>query len=664
MRKDSIGLFWQDAPKSIEKPVPPEPLWLLPDYLPDLVEARAFKIDKMTDEDVRKSLLKRDRMLFDIEVYPNYFLASFRSDRTGKVLVFEMKEGEELDVSRLKWILENFTIVGFNSLNFDIPITTLALDGCGTRELKAASDAIIVDGALGRDILKRKKIRPLKIDHIDLIEVAPLKANLKIYGARLHTPKMQDLPFDPATELSDDQIAIVRWYNVNSDLTATGFLHECLRPQIELRTELSKEFNRDLRSKSDAQIAEAVISEEYFRRTGRRPERSSVSPGTVFRYKKPSFLAFESDLMKSVLETVSSAKFVVGESGSVIMPEEIKNLKITIGGSTYQMGIGGLHSTETCVSYAAECGYKLVDKDVTSYYPFIILNCGLFPPHLGPVFLDIYREIVERRVEAKRAGIIIIANAFKIVVNGAFGKLASKYSFLYAPDMLFHVTLTGQLSLLMLIEAIESAGMSVVSANTDGIVIRYTEFDESKLEEISKAWESATGFSLEDSLYRALYSRDVNNYLAIGTNGKVKRKGAFSNPWTDGISAGCLHKNPTNTVCIDAVEKFLLDNTPIETTITTCRDIRKFVTVRTVKGGAAKVWPNSTEHLGKSIRWYYSKDVEGNIVYAASGNRVPRSEGARPCLVLPEQFPIDLDYQWYINESKDILKNIGHSLDF
>lgn len=61
---------------------------------------------------------------------------------------------------------------------------------------------------------------------------------------------------------------------------------------------------------------------------------------------------------------------------------------------------------------------------------------------------------------------------FKIVLNGTFGKLGSKYSFLYSPNLMIQVTITGQLALLMLIEALEAAGISVVSANTDGIVSR------------------------------------------------------------------------------------------------------------------------------------------------------------------------------------------------
>ena len=190
-----------------------------------------------------------------------------RDSATGKAVFFELYDGHPLDINRLGWVMQNFTIIGFNSLSYDLPITYMALAGKPTALLKHATNQIILEGWRGSDVLKQYKVRtPKGIDHIDLIEVAPLRASLKIYGGRLHVPRMQDLPFHPDTVLSPEQIACVRWYNINSDLTSTAFLHECLRDHLDLRTTLSNESGIDLRSKSDAQIAEAVIAEEMTRR--------------------------------------------------------------------------------------------------------------------------------------------------------------------------------------------------------------------------------------------------------------------------------------------------------------------------------------------------------------------------------------------------------------
>jgi hypothetical protein len=92
------------------------------------------------------------------------------------------------------------------------------------------------------------------------------------------------------------------------------------------------------------------------------------------------------------------------------------------------------------------------------------------------------------------------------------------------------------------------------------------------------------------------------------------------------------------------------------TTIMESRDIRKFVSVRNVTGGAVK----NGEYLGKNIRWYYAKDEMGEIVYAKSGKKVPRSDGARPLMQLPEQFPDDVNFDWYIAEAEKMLREIGY----
>jgi len=248
----------------------------------------------------------------------------------------------------------------------------------------------------------------------------------------------------------------------------------------------------------------------------------------------------------------------------------------------------------------------------------------------------------------------------KITINGSFGKLGNRYSILYAPDLLIQVTLTGQLSLLMLIEMIEYAGIHVVSANTDGIVIKCPRQGQDVLAGVVKEWEMMTGFQTEEAIYRALFSRDVNNYMAIKQDGTTKCKGAYSNPWAgEKLTAERLNKNPTNSICVEAVDAYLTKGIPLMQTITSCKDVSKFVSVRTVKGGAVKVWPGKTEYVGKAIRWYYATGVEGELVYAKNGNKVPKSDGAKPLLDLPQQLPDDIDFQWYAAEAERILRDVG-----
>ena len=181
MRADAIGLFWQDLPKPPPPVrVPPERTWERPEYLPRLEEARKFNVPLFTMPELAAAQAANEPLLFDIEIYPNYFLAAFQSLVSGKVIYVETQdilEGE--DCIRLRWLLENFLIVTFNGNFFDLPITALALAGRSCAQLKAASSSLIVEDARPFDLLRQEKVKALKINTVDLIKVAPLSASLR-----------------------------------------------------------------------------------------------------------------------------------------------------------------------------------------------------------------------------------------------------------------------------------------------------------------------------------------------------------------------------------------------------------------------------------------------------------------------------------------------------
>lgn len=679
-RTDAIGLFWEDLPPvkppKVEKVKrqPPNPTWNHPDHLPGLYEALAFRVELLTDADLFR--MQGKPLVFDIECYENYFLAAFRCPDTRKCVYFELGPGIQLNTGKLSWILHNFQIIGFNSKNYDIPITTLAIAGFGNNILKWATNEIIVNQMKPHEVLRTMRCKKLDLDHIDLIEVCPLSGSLKKYGARLHVQRMQDLPFDPNIVLTQDQAAILRWYCVASDIPATILIYHSLREQLDLRKVMSSEYLTDLRSKSDAQIAEAVIGAELKKLTGIRPYPPEIEPGTIFKYRTPNFIKFQTPLLNWALGIIQDANYMVSEFGNIHLPESVNNLALHIAHGIYRMGNGGLHSSEKSITHIADKTFRLLDRDVESFYPNIILNEKLFPTHLGEPFLRVYRAIVERRLHAKamakackKAGDKqgehswkVISDSLKIVINGTFGKLGSMFSIIYAPDLLIQVTITGQLSLLMLIERMELACIPVISANTDGIVMRCPVGMEKAYEAVVKQWEIDTGFLTEETEYSMLLSRDVNNYIAVKLDGETKNKGAFANPWSTPDNIWRFHKNPVNLICTEAIEKLLTDKVPIERTIKECKDITKFVTVRDVKGGGVKVddGGQTQAFLGKMVRWYYAQGEVGEIVYAKSGNKVARSDGAKPVMDLPETFPEDVDHEWYIKEAESMLTAIGY----
>ena len=692
--------------------------------------------------------MKKRTLIHDIETYINDSLIGFEDIETGEVWSWEFDDAPLTKQQRaeIRKLITGNLIVGFNSRSFDLLILFAALQGYGPEALKKLANEIIVGRPTRNGYEQRKPWDierdwgieiPRNIDHIDLIEVAPGKASLKIYNGRLHGKRMQDLPIEHDAVLTEDEKDVVYDYWKN-DLKATILLYKALSEQIALRTALSKEYGMDLRSKSDAQLAEAVIKKRVADITGNAPKKPDLKEIKPFYYKAPDYIRFENEHLNDILDTIEAWEFRLSPTGKVQMPDFLSDAEITfeqlgdklgkldndeddearegslrLGTSIYRMGIGGLHSSEKRAVHIADDDHVLIDADVASYYPSIILTLGLYPETMGKVFLKVYRSIVTRRLSAKAKQKEIgkeiaslkeqiakanrpselmqeklvaleadyhrekVANeGGKIMINGSFGKLGSRWSVLFSPNLLITVTLTGQLALLMLIEWLEKAGIGVVSGNTDGIVIKCHKSKIQTMQSIIARWQKETAFEMETAEYSAIYSRDVNNYIALKKGEKPKRKGAYAK---SGLEE---KKNPTMDICSDAVAEFLSTGTPVSKTIRECRDIRKFVTVRTVKGGA--IWnvkeveferigkrgqrlkpglrfeAPDAQYLGKAIRWYQSTCGNGAIHYKDSLNRVPKSEGARPCMELPDQMPDDVDFGWYVREARRMLYDIGY----
>lgn len=658
-------------------------------------------------------MTNRIRVVCDTECYRDYWLLMFKRINTGAVRYYELFKGQQLNTGEIRTILQTYQIVSFNGLNYDAPMIAMALSGASCERLKQASDAIILGDLRPWEFERQFDIKiPRNWDHIDLIEVAFGQGSLKLYGGRLHSKKLQDLPIEPDASISPAQREQLRTYCLN-DLDTTIDLFKHLLPQIELREHMTEQYKVDLRSKSDAQIAEAVIRKQCGEILGYDVQRPEIPPGTSFKYQPPAWLSYRTPVLQEVLRDVLDATFYVSPSGSVDMPKALDGRAVAIGSGVYRMGIGGLHSSEQCQALVSDEDHVLIDRDVTSYYPAIILNCNLAPLHLTTknAFLTVYRSIVQRRVEAKKRGDDVTASVLKITANGSFGKLGSRYSALYSPHLMIQVTVTGQLALLMLIEAMELRGIRVASGNTDGIVIYARRDQEPLLLQMIAWWEKATGFSTEETRYRAVFSRDVNNYVALKEKGGHKGKGAFA--------PVSISKNPQNQICVDAVVALLDKGVPVEQTIRECKDIRKFVTVRTVRGGAVQIlqtryddtltpgrkrdvllsngmiqlqpgplttakfdWipdgsgydvetayrmhcgEDSTRYLGKVVRFYIGTSSIGPLFYKTTNktggrNKVPNSDGAVPVMQLPDEFPSDVDYGFYVREANSILADIG-----
>lgn len=609
----------------------------------------------------------------DIEVYPNYFLATFK--KFGEEIYHEYEinliTGQDDFDTKLDEIktLGSQTCVTFNGRNFDLPILNCVMQmSVVTPRMLKHGDITPPDDKCKRAIDMADMIINQRVqgwmwsrgqlskcgevisvakdyfkNHIDIQEPLPsVGVSLKLYGCRSGFPKLQELPIEPNTELSYYETQKLRMYCRN-DVALTEHLARTIENTLSIRSDLTKKYDTNMMSKSDAQCAEAIIR-SYLQNKGVEVKKraTKVKP---FKYKVPDWLYFESPVLHKLVDTIKDIEFKLSDKGAVTLPKELVE-PILLNGETYKFGIGGLHSQEQMRITEPQDNQSFGEFDVGSMYPSIICEQKLYPLHLGPKFLDVYNKIRLERLAAKKTD-PVKAQMYKIVLNGSYGKFGSKYSSLFSPELLIQTTITGQLSLLMLIEQMEKAGGKVVSANTDGVNVLYDNSIKDDVFAVREWWENRTTYQLDYTPYKATYNRDVNSYIAIKGSG-VKGKGFFAEP--------SLMKNPEHYIVTEAVTNYLNGQTSIEDTVFNCTDFQKFISARTVRGGAIK----DGESCGKVVRWYYSTKTNTAIHYQSNHNIVPKTLGAMPILDLPDEIPDDLDHQWYI----DVAKKWAGDLEF
>ena len=610
---------------------------------------------------------------------------------------------------------ESYEWVGFNSKKFDSVITS-AVVGWGMTPEDLKSDIVpkIIEQRLQPFQIYRtghheappfddtKKVTRWAKDeevsrHIDLFDVAPgVKTSLKIYMARMHAETLQDLPYRHDDEIdTPTKRKIVEDY-CHNDIRGTYMLWSALQEEITLRRDLSAEFKLDLMSKSDAQMAEAI-----FKKMLDLPK--APPPPEFVRYKLPKhIIKTRNRVLLDLIDRTEKWDFEINQNnGSPVQPDWMKDGLIAIGDGRYKFGLGGLHSEHDQQLYVhTDDEYEVSDFDAASYYPNIIVKCGFIPNMAGAKgeqFIDLYCEFLARRMGAKRDGIKKIANALKILLNGTFGKLGSMFSRLFAPDLLLGVTITGQLNLLCLIdELIKIKGVTVLSANTDGIMVKFPRGTRAAVEAVFAKNSNRTGFEYEETPYRTVALRDVNNYIAIGMDGKVKGKGVHSDVDS---KPEPLKTHRSFTICSRAALEFIRSGTPVEKTIRGCKDIRDFVSMangdgqsgglQTVRLGTfddwteiePRVWenhigrrskrksrpdpyeaavPGSEVKIGRVVRWYISRYPNLPAIRTVKGLRqVPLTEGGMLCMTLPKVLPKDIDLKWYVDRTNDMLKGMG-----
>ena len=621
--------------------------------------------------------------IFDIEVCPDNWLISFKDLETGKYTDFW---GHERDVflSVISFVGDK-TLIGFNSEFFDMPILAAIMDNRDPERIKALSDKIINERLWPWATYRYANLSKPKCDHIDVMGVSPGFVGLKAYGGRMHMPTIQDLPFDHTKVWTPDMYDMVKEY-CHNDLDTTEELVVQLEKAIELRVSISNQYGIDVRSSSDTQVAEKLLCKQLG-----LTYKKNIIPKVAW-YEPPDYLLHGDKRLVKLAEKMREQEFEVNQkSGHVKMPSWLV-APIKFEGGVYKMGIGGLHSQhDKKVAYYSDDDWRIFEIDAASFYPTLLINRG-FAAGLSNEFIKLYKQIYDDRLKAKAEMKFSVGGSRlkelkeldkvkKIMLNGTFGKLASKGSRLYSLESMLYITMTGQLTLLELIKRVTDVGAIVVSANTDGLVVKVARYASAKKQHITgynahlngseggvkgvknvKVYGGQGGAfrllrasvasygemsrqSFEFTEYEKIAFANVNNYISVKTTGGVKRKGTYAIPG--------LQKNPVGSVCANAVAAFMEKEIPFADTIKKAK-MKDFVTVRTVNGGAVQ----DGEYLGKVCRWYYSKEGT-SIHYATNGNLVPKSTGGKACMTMPKKIPDDLDYGYYWRESRRIAVDIG-----
>jgi hypothetical protein len=612
--------------------------------------------------------------IFDIECYPNYFLVVTRDVETGKYHDYTLENRLYVDLI----YNPNVNLIGWNNHNYDnLLLNYIAqnLDSNKSGWSKVTNNPVneqslhdlsnrIINGSQDDEYLKQLKFDDTIYSSQDIKALLDPIAGLKKVEMRTGFWNVQDLPVPPDTILTDEEKEVVRQY-CHNDVDATYEQYKGASEALQLRNYLAKRFNLDskyLRSASEPRTAEYILSREAASYKNTSPWRikeklqlSDAQSDGMVHVKDciPGWIKFKTETLQELLQDFIPIKLPRSISSGYVDGKQLKR-RTRVGAKDYQLGVGGLHSIDAPEVRASANGKQIIDADVTSYYPSILLRDKLYPRGYDHHWNQIYQQIYTDRLKAKKnPDKSIEAYALKIILNATFGKFGSQYSSFYDPTLLLRVTITGQLALLMLIEACTEQEIEVISANTDGILVEIMDHQMDSWHSICNWWQDHTKFDLEYTQYQRYARRDVNSYTALTTDGKVKNKGIFTPPdLKHDVQAPVIQKMTRNYL--------LYNEEPVINREELC--IHDFI----FHFGANKsfdIYLNDTP-LSKSNRWYVGPDTLNNKLVKRGGKlgntiSVPNGSNIVLCNKLTDDsIPNDLNEQYYLDKAWELITNI------
>ena len=627
----------------------------------------------------------------DIETMAEYFLCVCYDPQTNKYRKFEVSRWKNTIDRMARYFEEknDHYFVTYNGLRFDSQVIEhilrnyekwhelSGLEIC-TKIAQVAQDTI---HDANYEVFPQYRESDLSFKIIDLFALMHYNnknrmVSLKRLEFEMDLENIEEMPIHHTkTNMTKEEIEMTIDYCYN-DVDATYefykiTLGETDHPlykgnnQIELRQDIEAEFGIPCLNYSDSKIGDEMIKKYYCSEKGidyrELPKKGYFRKSIDVKNCIAKYVVFETPQLKDFLKKIN--KLQLG------LQDDFKE-HIDFHGNIYSFMKGGLHTENKPKMFEADEDYEIIDWDVSSYYPAIIINNGKFPAHLGKEFLRGYKQMFEKRLELKPLAksdkkIKGIVGALKLAVNSVYGKSSDMLSWIYDRQLTMFTTITGELSLMMLIERYELNGIHVISANTDGVTIKIKKDLIPLMHEINAWWCKETQYELERTDYSKIIFSTVNDYLAIMTNGEIKKKGDFLTDFE-------LHKNKSARIVPMALEHYFVNGVPVEDTIRNHGNLYDFCLRQ--KATRSFHYEGTNRSTGKKtvydklIRYYVSN--EGDKIFkikneecqtrAAAISQVEAGEWVcKVCNFLPKGSPVDnVNYDYYIEKANRLVLKI------
>jgi hypothetical protein len=605
--------------------------------------------------------------VYDIEVFQNIFHCSVLNTETKEVHKFEISSRKnqlsEL-ISFFKQVNspvswnDNYTtncsidsdkiFCGYNNLHYDNPVINYIIE---YEHVLAEKPVLVITNSIfnlsreitnsGENIEKWKRWKyQVWFDSFDILTMLysnKLRVGLKEIQVTMQYKNVQEFVCDWSKPLPIEDFDSMIDYNIN-DIESTSALLDRCKKDIDLRLAIEDEYGVKVLSKDGVNIGMKILTHKYLEKTGLTwwDIKDLRSPQAYIPLKDVilPFIKYDSPILKSVLDEMKTQVVSPGRKGYE------KNF--VFGGLRYTVGVGGIHSKNDPEIIIPAEDEMLIDIDVASLYPSMLIEYGFYPKHLGPEFLEVYSQIRSERIEAKHNGDKIKDSTLKLALNGLSGNLQNEHNFCYSPFAVMQIRINGQLLLLMLAEKLVELGCRIVQANTDGLFVLLKKAIYDNVTIVCREWEQLTKLTLEEDRFEAMYQYAINDYIAVkegyakkkhefrdftavmdpktgdhikygATNAKgetyrnmdeirkdyIKTKGMF-------ITEVLLGKGLSPKIIPEAIIKYFVDGIPVEDTVKGCTDIKKFL----MSEKTGKQW--HVEYMNQEIqrtnRFYASTD--------------------------------------------------------